>query len=48
MRPARARLVACSVAGLAAGSARAGPPYVTDDPEPTRTGGWETAAGATT
>ena len=22
-------------------AARAGPPYVTDDPEPTRTGGWE-------
>ncbi len=33
-------------AGLAAGlalaaQAWAGPPYVTDDPEPTRTGGWE-------
>jgi hypothetical protein len=26
---------------LAAGPLRAGPPYVTDDPEPTRTGGWE-------
>jgi hypothetical protein len=26
---------------LPAGAALAGPPYVTDDPEPTRTGGWE-------
>ena len=38
-----------SLAGLAvvlalAGTARAGPPYVTDDPEPTRTGGWENYA----
>ena len=36
-------------AGLAlavslAGPACAGPPYVTDDPEPTRTGGWENYA----
>ena len=29
---------------LFAQAARAGPPYVTDDPEPTRTGGWENYA----
>ncbi len=35
------RWLACSIGLLAAGPALAGPPYVTDDPEPTRTGGWE-------
>jgi hypothetical protein len=32
-----------ALAALAATVSRAwaGPPYVTDDPEPTRTGGWE-------
>ena len=34
-------LAACLLALATACPARAGPPYVTDDPEPTRTGGWE-------
>lgn len=38
---ARTGRLACALVLLAAGTARAGPPYVTDDPEPTRTGGWE-------
>jgi hypothetical protein len=33
--------VALAGAALAATPASAGPPYTTDDPEPTRTGGWE-------
>ncbi len=39
----RARLApaACAAALLTTCPACAGPPYVTDDPEPTRTGGWE-------
>jgi hypothetical protein len=32
---------ALTVALALASRAWAGPPYVTDDPEPTRTGGWE-------
>jgi hypothetical protein len=40
-RAARAVFV-CTL--LLASAARAGPPYVTDDPEPTRTGGWENYA----
>ena len=38
----RRRLLALSaIAWLAAGAARAGPPYVTDDPQPTDPGHWE-------
>jgi hypothetical protein len=38
----RRRLLAlCGAAWLAAGAARAGPPYVTDDPQPTDPGHWE-------
>ena len=49
MRRGRAALAglpgALTLAALAsAGAALAGPPYVTDDPEPTRTGGWENYA----
>ena len=47
-RPGRVNNLASARQGLAAaalalraGTAVAGPPYVTDDPEPTRTGGWE-------
>ena len=36
-----------TLATLAGGPAAAGPPYVTDDPEPTRTGGWENYVYAT-
>ena len=36
-----------TLATLASGPAAAGPPYVTDDPEPTRTGGWENYVYAT-
>ncbi len=39
--PARLAPAACAAALALACPARAGPPYVTDDPEPTRTGGWE-------
>jgi hypothetical protein len=38
---ARPRLIAYAIVSFAASAAWAGPPYVTDDPEPTRTGGWE-------
>ena len=41
IRTARLGAIACPIALLTAGTAWAGPPYVTDDPEPTRTGGWE-------
>ena len=36
-----------AIAAAAAHAAWAGPPYVTDDPEPTRTGGWENYAFVT-
>jgi hypothetical protein len=35
------RVLCCVGAGVLVGSAVAGPPYVTDDPEPTPTGHWE-------
>lgn len=35
------RITATALALLLAGTALAGPPYVTDDPEPTDPGGWE-------
>ncbi len=35
------RVAATAIAWLTTCPAWAGPPYVTDDPEPTRTGGWE-------
>ena len=41
VRPSRLGAVLCAVASLTAGSALAGPPFITDDPEPTWTGGWE-------
>ncbi len=40
----RPALAALAVALALAAPAWAGPPYVTDDPEPTRTGGWENYA----
>ena len=41
----RGQTLLVAAAGLAiAAPAWAGPPYVTDDPEPTRTGGWENYA----
>jgi hypothetical protein len=41
VRPSRPGAILWAIASLTAGSAWAGPPYITDDPEPTRTGGWE-------
>ena len=41
IRTARLGTIAWSITLLTAGTALAGPPYITDDPEPTRTGGWE-------
>jgi hypothetical protein len=41
VRPSRLGAVLWAIASLTSGSAWAGPPYITDDPEPTRTGGWE-------
>ena len=38
---ARMTRLAFATTLIAPGAAWAGPPYVTDDPEPTRTGGWE-------
>jgi hypothetical protein len=40
-RSGRALAAAFAALLLPAAPALAGPPYVTDDPEPTRTGGWE-------
>ena len=36
-----ALLLCCTWAGVVSDAAEAGPPYVTDDPEPTDTGHWE-------
>ena len=44
MGKVRAGLAILAAALASATPARAGPPYVTDDPEPTRTGGWENYA----
>ena len=41
VRPSRLGAVLSAIASLTAYSAWAGPPYITDDPEPTPTGGWE-------
>ena len=41
MGKVRAGLAILAAALTPAASVRAGPPYVTDNPEPTRTGGWE-------
>ena len=41
MNERRRALAALATTLLLASPARAGPPYVDDDPEPTRTGGWE-------
>ena len=49
-RIGRAFCVVCVVLTVSMGAGRpaaAGPPYVTDDPEPTRTGGWENYVYAT-
>jgi hypothetical protein len=39
--PRSARLIAGAVAALCSDGAYAGPPFITDDPEPTDTGHWE-------
>ena len=44
MAERRGALAALGATLTLAGPALAGPPYVTDDPEPTRTGGWENYA----
>ena len=44
---ARVATLSAAMIGSTAGAAGAGPPYVTDDPEPTRTGGWENYAYVT-
>jgi hypothetical protein len=41
-----ARWALALVVGLTAGAAQAGPPFLTDDPEPTETGHWEIYAPA--
>lgn len=46
MRPRSVALVVCALAALCPGLALAGPPFLTDDPEPTETGRWEIYAPA--
>lgn len=40
-RRTKTALLACAIAACVTQGARAGPPFLTDDPEPTETGHWE-------